>query len=140
MYPYKQAHYVFCPALFFLISQTLPTSDNPLERIGLANPSIQNLKLVACTFSAYHAVKRSLLIRSLVHETPTLEPELMLSIQGLFAAAFHAEALEVGLAPIRFRPTPDSVFLITNYMQALHNPFLANSTGTGPVCTDCPNP
>ncbi len=60
----RQSHYVNCPFLFaiqtFATSQLRdfpPPSPNPLQRIGLFNPSIDCLKLVACTFSAYHSLK-----------------------------------------------------------------------------------
>ena len=50
--------------LFFLTAQVFETSEWPLERIGLQNPTINSLKKVACIFSAYHAVKRSYFVRN----------------------------------------------------------------------------
>ncbi len=46
----RQQHYVFCPILFYLTAQIIPTSNQPLERIGIANPTIGSLKAVACVF------------------------------------------------------------------------------------------
>ncbi len=36
----KLPHYVFCPILFFLVSKILPVPAQPLERIGLVNPTL----------------------------------------------------------------------------------------------------
>ena len=31
----------------------------PLERLGIKNPTVENLKYVACCFAGYHAIRRS---------------------------------------------------------------------------------
>ena len=58
-------HYVMCPNLFFLLGQLIPSPSAPLERIGLVHPTKDRLLAAACTFSAYHAVKRSCTVRAL---------------------------------------------------------------------------
>ena len=37
----------------------LDSSPDPIERMGLINPTLDNLRALACTFSGYHAVIRS---------------------------------------------------------------------------------
>ena len=58
-------HYIHCPFWLFLLSKTTldskpSPSSCPLTRLGLVDPSEDSLKSVACSFAAYHAVKRSL--------------------------------------------------------------------------------
>ncbi len=73
-------------------------------------------------FSAYHAVKRSKIIKNLLQTHPVLEPEQLLLMHGLYADTLWVEALELGLAPVRFRPSINTVWLTTNFVQALqHN-------------------
>ena len=58
-------HYIHCPFWLFLLSKTTldskpSPSSCPLTRLGLVDQSEDSLKSVACSFAAYHAVKRSL--------------------------------------------------------------------------------
>ena len=56
------AHYLQCPRLYGAASFLLPgTSADPLIRCGLCTPSVQNLRLVTCMFSACHSTKNSFL-------------------------------------------------------------------------------
>ena len=110
----QQSHYAMCPILFHLTAQCIHVSEWPLERIGLCNPCSQSLKAVACVFSAYHAVKRSTIVKSLGEsgslEQPRLENDQCLIIHGLFADTLWVEANEVRLSPTRFRPCINSVW------------------------------
>ena len=52
-------HYHQCPHLFAIVKFMHPdTSADPLVRWGLVSPSSKHHKLVACTFTGYHAVRR----------------------------------------------------------------------------------
>ena len=56
--PDKLSHYVMCPWLFKIVSLIRPeTSPDPLDRIAMQNVTIESLKVVACTFAGYHALK-----------------------------------------------------------------------------------
>ncbi len=92
-----QKHYVSCPILLEILCMLRPdTPQDMFERIGLANFSSENLLGVACTFSGYHALRRSssLMVLSalprqtLLHRTRSMRT---------FAEAFYAEALQVNL-------------------------------------------
>ena len=57
----RQSHYSMCPHLFAIQRHLYPpTHSDPLIRIGLVDTSVDNLKLVACTYSAYHSLKFTL--------------------------------------------------------------------------------
>jgi hypothetical protein len=54
-------HYLQCKHIFALTSFLIPaTSSEPLVRFGLMQPCKEQCKVVACIFSSYHAVKRSI--------------------------------------------------------------------------------
>ena len=58
----SMAHYVQCPFLYYLLVKLRPDSlpsPFPVTRIGAAEPTIDSLKVVSCSFAAYHAVRRS---------------------------------------------------------------------------------
>ena len=56
--PDSLAHYLMCPRIYACLLHVVPsTSDDPLTRCGVANPSKVSLLVVACAFSAYHALK-----------------------------------------------------------------------------------
>ena len=88
----------------FLWSPIQDVSGDPLIRLGLHDPSTLGLKLVACTFSAYHNLKFTLAPR---FHNGSLDPttHLTLAEQSAalrsFAYVFRTEALERG--PM-FRP------------------------------------
>ena len=59
--PDSLSHYVQCPVLYYLQNSLCsPVSAFPLVRLGLSSPESKNLKMVACTFYAYHYVRRAL--------------------------------------------------------------------------------
>ena len=90
------AHYVMCPCLFNLIqSLRSSTPSCPVKRLGLASPATDTLLSVACTFSGYHAIKRSHFTSSLTQHPLNIQQRN--AAHKLFADAFFAAALEVGL-------------------------------------------
>ena len=90
------SHYVMCPHLFTILTKLRDAPACPAMRLGLRAPTRDNLLAVACTFSGYHAVKRSPFVQSL---SPTpLNSEQRVAALRLFADAFFVSALEVGLS------------------------------------------
>ena len=59
---------------------------DPLERLGISRPNSINLKVVACTFTAYHYVRRAI--------APNLT---VLEIHQLFVDSFFRESLSIDL-------------------------------------------
>jgi len=100
------AHYVMCPILFSTLLQLRPfIPPDPVERIGLIRPSLDNLLTVACIFAGYHSVRNSDHLHGLL-----ASPSNLLSIHALhiFCETFHAEAMEVGLQCRRPYPSLSS--------------------------------
>ena len=103
------SHYVNCPTLFAVLSFMCDgvthlhdtVSSDPLQRLGVVNPNLWKLKMVACSFSAYHAVKFNfggLFCAEGPHSHCTSLPNMLhLSILRSFADVFSAEAHEVGV-------------------------------------------
>ena len=50
-------HYIMCSHLFAFCKYLFKLDSCPLTRLAVKNPTISNLKIVACIFSAYHALK-----------------------------------------------------------------------------------
>ena len=91
------SHYVMCPKLYFVLLQLRPsTTSNPVERIGLHNPSKDSLLVTACVFSAYHACRRDLRGISLP-EAGLFTSAQLERIRDVFCRGFKAEADEVSL-------------------------------------------
>ena len=101
----KQAHYIMCPFLFalqrFLWGPISEVSEDPLTRLALKDTCCNNVKLVACTFSAYHHVKFTYSAR--FHSGGDLDPSNVIPDEALalfyrsFAEVFKTEASELGL-------------------------------------------
>ena len=96
----RMSHYCMCPRLYYLMRLMITSPACPLERLGLISSSKDTLLAVACTFSAYHAVKRSNIVRNLP-EQESLQDTQTLSVYSLFADTFWVEANEVGLRCLR---------------------------------------
>ena len=83
----------------FLWSPIQDVSGDPLIRLGLHDPNTIGLKLVACTFSAYHNLKFTLAPRfhcgDLNHNTHMSLAEQSAALRS-FAEVFRTEALELG--------------------------------------------
>ena len=88
----KLAHYVVCPWLFKFVSLLRPgTSSNPLERIAMHNPTLENAKVVACTFSGYHAIKCTPHLTKIASTIRT-DSRALFSTAVAFAEAFLASS------------------------------------------------
>ena len=90
------SHYVMCPHLFTILSKLTDTPSCPIKRLGLSTPTKHSLLAVSFTFCGYHAIKRSHFVHSLT--TLPLNSEQQIAALRLFADAFYASALEVGLS------------------------------------------
>ena len=90
------SHYIICPQLYTILRKLRDTPACPIERLGLSTPTKHSLLAVSCTFSGYHAIKRSHFVHSLT--TLPLNSEQRIAALRLFADAFYASALEVGLS------------------------------------------
>ena len=116
-------HYTLCPNLYAILRFFLSDSfsipgfqlhEEPHRRIGLFNPDMVELKIVACTFSAYHFIKGK--NRHLFYADGALDPTLpipaTLQYQFFeeFADAFSAEARELGIETRRFSSTAFNAF------------------------------
>ena len=88
------SHYVKCPHLFALTKFFVPsTSSDPLTRIGLIHPSVEQYKVMCCTFCGYHAVRGAVLRNnSSIDSNLNIPACLLRQHWGLFAEAFMAEA------------------------------------------------
>ncbi len=85
-------HYLQCPHLFALCNYLFKVDSCPLIRIGFKNPSIHNLKVTACVFTAYHVMKaqvRNGLLEGMHKDTRTTH-----AAWSVFANALEAEAGE----------------------------------------------
>ena len=108
-----------CPYLFalqsFLWGPVGVISDDPLVRLGLKDACCNNLKLVACTFSAYHNLKFNYAAR--FHSGGDLDPSVEIPafalkfFHGSFANVFRAEAMELGLNTRCFDPDAFNSYL-----------------------------
>ena len=109
------AHYLQCPHLYALCKYLhVEVDDDPIIRWGLANPSNEVNKLIACTFSGYHAVRRKFKGTHSFFEPsqPTLKPEQLRSSWSVFADSFLVEARELSFACKQFS-LPDFLLFIT---------------------------
>ena len=52
------SHYIFCPHVYAMLRFLfIEVSEDPLVRLGLKHTCALSLKVLSCTFSAYHALK-----------------------------------------------------------------------------------
>ena len=141
-------HYVMCPNLFTLqrfifevpqYKHGLPHSleltpdpafspltlpPEPLVRLGLVNTELQILKIVACAFSGYHALKSKFgdlfAARGPWHMSEKVPDILHLTFLRSYADVVSAEAHEFGIATRGFDPESFEEFLVS-----LENPIEA---------------
>ena len=88
-------HYLICPHLFALWKFFIEdTSDDPLSRWGLSEPSKFKCNIIACIFSAYHAVRNELkACDEIIPENQiVLSAPLIRRNWSVFAASFKGEA------------------------------------------------
>ena len=109
------AHYLICPHLFALWKFFVEdTSNDPLSRWGLSYPSKFKCNIIACIFSAYHAVRNDLKASAVVippnHDV--LSAPLLRRNWSVFAESFKVEARELAVQHRRFS-LPEFLFSIT---------------------------
>ena len=92
----SQNHYVLCPHLFAFLKFLFDgISDDPLIRFGMKHPNAYMLKIISCSFSAYHLLKAKVRNGSIhMHEGSWTQPLLRQS-WSVFANALCAEAGEL---------------------------------------------
>ena len=94
-------HYVNCPHMYAFQNYLFEgCSSDPLIRFGIKHPESQNLKVLSCLFSAYHALKAD--IRA--GKINVLQSSLVWlnASWSVFANAIKAEAGEMQLATRSF--------------------------------------
>ena len=115
-----------CSHLFALTSFLIPaTNDEPLVRFGLIHPCPEQCKVVACIFSAYHAVKRKVRESQFTHSGNDIDLGSGTSLRNnwtLYAQTFGAEASVHAISTRAF-----SVQKIISFMLhgGVHRPELA---------------
>ena len=108
-------HYVMCPHLFALQRFHFENiSECPLVRFGIKSPEQSSLKVISCTFSAYHALKGK--VRAGRINLHTLEWRR--TSWCVFAEALRAEAGELRLQCRAFSVPHFLNFLVTGRTQA----------------------
>ena len=131
--PDSMHHYVHCPHLFALLRYQLQhSSSDPLERLGLINPNHDCLKIVCCTFSAYHAVKAQIRARAIaapIKETAVNSSSLRMC-WSVFAQTFQAEAGERAI-PCRSFSLPQFIRFLASPTDQIEEPLIRSGRGGG---------
>ena len=116
-------HYCMCPHMYALVNSLLEdTPEDPLQRVGLKNPSQNSLISVACTFSAYHAVKSMVRAGKIPMQGDVLPTSAIKLAWSVFAETFVAEAGECGRACARFSLAKFVSFLVNGRRSVLPLP------------------
>ncbi len=130
-----QIHYVQCPHLYAFCNYFFKSDSCPLVRLGLRNPEIHNLKIVACVFSAYHVMKaqvRDGRLNGMHEDTKTIH-----NAWSVFADALEAEAGEHRISYTVFSLPRFISFLINGHAHDpssfTHQVFAPDVTGSGVV-------
>ena len=92
-------HYLQCPQLYAFCRCFFNTDSCPLIRIGIKNPTISNLKIVSCVYTAYRAAKAQ------VRECRILMQEnagTTRATWSVFADALEADAGEYRIPYVAF--------------------------------------
>ena len=102
------------PLCYYLLQPIKDISNDPICRLGLRGTTITRLKVVACTFSAYHHLKFTYAARfgaygDLQPDQP-LTRSVQISFLGSFAEVFRTEAFELGCPARCFDPDDYEVF------------------------------
>ena len=100
--PDSLKHYIMCPRIFACMRFIVPSSSNdPLIRCGLCNPSRESLSATACVFFAYHALKARINseFSTCIPNTVDMTPYVI-----YFAQSFSAVAGERALTSTLFDP------------------------------------
>ena len=107
-------HYYHCPHLHALTSFLIPETDSdPLVRFGLVHPNKNQFKVIACMFSAYHAVKSMVRTAQFTSGANNIDTSCGSEIRkhwSLFAQTFQAEACDMSVATRAFSSPNSSTF------------------------------
>ena len=107
--PDSLSHYLMCPRIYAATRFLNPeTSADPLVRCGLCNPTVHSLQFVACTFSAYHALKHR--FNALFEASGYCNMDFYAN-WVFFAQSLSAEAGERRLSSTLFDPSAFGEFL-----------------------------
>ena len=112
--PDSLAHYLMCPRICASVRYVVPsTSDDPLIRCGLCEPSKEIFLTTACTFHAYHALEAII-----NNEFDACIPNHidMTPYWIFFAQSFSAEAVERALSRTLFDPSSFLVYCTQSFL------------------------
>ena len=93
-------HYIMCPHVFAFCKYFFNSDSCPLIRLGVKHPSINNLKILSCVFSAYHALKGQVRSGNLVVQEDT--DDKIRTRWSVFAEVLDAEAGERDIDRVAF--------------------------------------
>ena len=123
-------HYYHCPHLHALTSLLIPETDSdPLVRFGLVHPNTNQFKVIACMFSAYHAVKSMVRTAQVTSGANIIDTSCGSEIRknwSLFAQTFQAEACEMSVATRAFTLPKFIDFLVHDGVHRTDEPTLGN--------------
>ena len=106
-----------CPHVFAFLKYFFDSEGCPLVRFGVKAPSINNLKILSCVFSAYHALKGRIRSGNLcMHE----DMDNLRKRWSVFADALCAEAGERSISHAAFTLPKFISFLTGHEAIALH--------------------
>ena len=95
-------HYHHCPHLHALTIFLIPETDSdPLVSSALVHPNKEQFKVIACTFSAYHAVRSMIRVAQFTSGGSNIDTPCGSEIRkhwSLFAQTFQAEACDMSVA------------------------------------------
>ena len=114
----EQIHYLQCPHLFAICNYFFKVDS--VTRIGLRNPTINNLRITACVFTAYHMLKaqvRDGLLNGMHKDARTIHPAW-----SVFADALEAAAGEHHLPFVVFSLPKFISFLINGHVHDSNSP------------------
>jgi len=130
--PDDNSHYISCKHLQSINKfLTGGTSEAPLIRWGLSEPTLHNLKVGCCTFSGYHAVKARLREQQTRLRKNTILDNPLIRVNWLkYAEAFSAEADELAISSRQFTVPSFLAFLLAgspdSYSESNRLPRTAN--------------
>ena len=110
----KLSHYAQCPYLFAMLKFLFGNiSDCPLTRFGLGHADQTQLRILACTFSAYHALKAQYRSGRIQMQQNVMTNASMRHNWSVFAHTLSAEAGELHISHYAFSLTKFICFLTT---------------------------
>ena len=139
--PDDLSHYITCKHVLSINKfLTWGTSEAPLIRWGLSEPTLHNLKVVCCTFSGYHAVKARLREQQTKLRNPDIMDNCLIRTHWLkYAEAFSVEADELAISTRQFTVPSFLAFLLAgspdSYSESNRLPSTAN--GIDALCSPC---